>query len=353
MTCKKYHIIGGGIAGLTAAKYVRKYNPQAEIVLYEAAGNLGGKCKSYYDPVLQSNVDTAIHAILKCNKEACKITGKLKFQNSFLFYDAQTGKFSHSILKNLKDIVLALFNLPSELVSRPILKTTLQQMFPFWNVKKVYFTENVTNEKIINQHIQYPDKICYHYVLKDVRGKRGRATKLVFNKETILLTEKDIVISAIDIHNFSRIFKTKEPEYNKIINIHYRTSTPLTLPESRSFIAVTNGLSQWIFINGNILSVIISHADKIDLHKEELAREVWKEVCTLRKVKAAFVPPHRVLTYHRATLRQDDKNNQLRPLDCLTQYENFYLAGDWTMRDWPCSLEAAAQSGKRAALAAK
>ena len=41
MTCKKYHIIGGGIAGLTAAKYVRKYNPQAEIILNEAAGNLG------------------------------------------------------------------------------------------------------------------------------------------------------------------------------------------------------------------------------------------------------------------------------------------------------------------------
>ena len=190
-------------------------------------------------------------------------------------------------------------------------------------------------------------------MLKDVRGKKGRATKLVFNKETIFLTEKDIVISAIDIHNFSRIFKTKEPAKNKIINTNNRTSTPLTLPESRSFIAVTNGLSQWIFVNGNILSVTISHADKIDLHREELAREVWKEVCTLRKVKAAFVPPHRVLIHHRATLRQDDKNNQLRPFDCLTQYENFYLAGDWTMRDWPCSLEAAAQSGKRAAQATK
>lgn len=75
-----------------------------------------------------------------------------------MFYDAQTGKFSHSILKNIKDIILALFNLPLELVSRPILKTALQQMFPFWNVKKVYFTENVTNEKITTSIFNIPTK---------------------------------------------------------------------------------------------------------------------------------------------------------------------------------------------------
>lgn len=347
-----YHIIGGGIAGLTAAKYIRAHQPRTKIILYEAAANLGGRCKSYYDMKLGANVDLATHAVLKCNAEARKITGPLKFQNSFLFYDMKYRQTSHSVLSHREEAALALFNLPFAAVDKPIVKTVLKQMFPFWNYKQVYFTENRTNEKIINQHIQYPDEVKYFHVLKDVQGKYNLATKLVFNQGVVELTPNDRVICAIDIHNFSRIFKTKEPEYSKIINIHYRTSMPLTLPEGRSFIGVLNGLSQWIFVNEEILSVTISNAEKISLSSEKLAAEVWKEVCQIRNVASAFVPPHRVSHFDRATLRHDEKNNSLRPAGCTTQYRNFFIAGDWTMRDWPCSLEAAARSGKRAAMAA-
>lgn len=349
MTKTTYHIIGAGIAGLTTAKYLKKYHPDAKIILYEAAQNCGGKFKSYFDKKLDAKVDIATHAVLKCNSEALKIIGNVPFQKSVLFYDVLSQKFSCNLFSNFKLLALSLFNLPFHLVASGILKKTLYQMFPFYKSHYFYFSENLTNEKYINPYIQFLDEIHFNYVLKDVQGKDGRATKLCFNKKIISLEPNDMVISALDIHNFAKIFKTKEPQYSKIINIHYRTSTPLTLPQSKSCLAVKNALAHWIFVNNNILSVTISHAENINLSKDELAREVWKEICLIRKVKAPFVPPYRVLQYPYATLRHDDKNNLIRPKNCTTQFQNFFLAGDWTMRDWPCCLEAAAQSGKRAA----
>ncbi len=352
MNEKRYHIIGGGIAGLTAARYIKKYQPDATVVLYEAAENCGGRFKSYYDRLLGEKVDNATHAVLQCNKEAAKATGRVCFQKQVLFYDAATEKISTCRLKHINEISLALFNFPLAQTARGIVRTTIRKMFPFIGRCGVYFSENQTNERIINPYIQYLDNIKFGYVLKDVRGRNSRATKLVFNKETISLKTDDQVICAIDFHNFSKIFKTPEPDYNTIINIHYRTSVPITLPRNKNFLAIKNGLVQWLFVNRNILSAAISNAGNISFSKDELAREAWKEICKIRKVKPAFVPQYRVLVYRRATMRQDEKNNSLRPVDCVTQFKNFFLAGDWTMRDWPCSIEAAAQSGRRAARAA-
>lgn len=347
-----YHIIGGGIAGLTAAKYLKKYDAKAKVFLYEAAGKPGGRCFSYQDKILNAKLDNATHAVLKANTEAQKLLGKVKFNLSTLFYDLKTKEFSSGILRHKKEIAQALFNLPLEDVDKKIVKTVFKKMFPFINARKVYFSNNHLSEYLINPQIQYIDEVHYNYVLKDIRGRDNQATKLVFNKETIALDENDRVICAIDVHNFSRIFKTKEPQYSPIINIHYRTSTPITLPNLRTYIGVSGGMAQWILVNGEIISATISNASGIKFSDEGLAREVWKEICQIRGVEAAFVPPFRVLRHKRATIRQDAANNSIRPDNCQTQYQNFFIAGDWTMKNWPCSIEAAAQSGKRAAKAA-
>ena len=94
MTKTTYHIIGAGIAGLTTAKYLKKYHPDAKVILYEAAQNCGGKFKSYFDKKLNAKVDIATHAVLKCNSEALKIIGNVPFQKSVLFYDVLSQKFS-------------------------------------------------------------------------------------------------------------------------------------------------------------------------------------------------------------------------------------------------------------------
>jgi hydroxysqualene dehydroxylase len=56
------HIIGAGLAGLSAA--VRLAKSGRSVVLHEAAGLVGGRCRSYYDAGLGSVIDNGNHLLL-------------------------------------------------------------------------------------------------------------------------------------------------------------------------------------------------------------------------------------------------------------------------------------------------
>lgn len=123
----------------------------------------------------------------------------------------------------------------------------------------------------------------------------------------------------------------------------------ISLPEGLDFLGLSNMQAQWLFSSPGILAVTISDAKNLKLSDEELALSVWKEVCALRGHQSAFLPTYRVLRHKRATICQDSCNNALRPTNCQSKWKNMYLAGDWTMKNWPCSIEAALTSAIRAA----
>ena len=62
------HVVGAGLAGLSAA--VRLAARGAHVVLHEAAGQAGGRCRSYHDPVLDMVIDNGNHLLLSANHAA-------------------------------------------------------------------------------------------------------------------------------------------------------------------------------------------------------------------------------------------------------------------------------------------
>ncbi|MBB3260165.1 squalene-associated FAD-dependent desaturase [Paraburkholderia bannensis] len=56
------HVIGAGLAGLAAA--VRLQRRGVQIALHEAAGQAGGRCRSYYDRTLAATLDSGNHVVL-------------------------------------------------------------------------------------------------------------------------------------------------------------------------------------------------------------------------------------------------------------------------------------------------
>ena len=56
------HIIGAGLAGLSAA--VRLAGQGRRVALYEAAGQAGGRCRSYYDAGFGAVIDNGNHLLL-------------------------------------------------------------------------------------------------------------------------------------------------------------------------------------------------------------------------------------------------------------------------------------------------
>jgi len=62
---KLVHVVGAGLAGLAAAVQLQRRG--AQVVLHEAAGQAGGRCRSYYDAKLGATLDSGNHMVLSGN----------------------------------------------------------------------------------------------------------------------------------------------------------------------------------------------------------------------------------------------------------------------------------------------
>jgi len=60
------HVIGAGLAGLAAA--VRLSAQGRAVVLWEAAPQAGGRCRSFYDATLECRIDNGNHLLLSANR---------------------------------------------------------------------------------------------------------------------------------------------------------------------------------------------------------------------------------------------------------------------------------------------
>jgi len=64
----RVHVIGAGISGLSCA--VRLAREGRAVTLYEAAGQAGGRCRSYHDAKLERSIDNGNHILLSANLAA-------------------------------------------------------------------------------------------------------------------------------------------------------------------------------------------------------------------------------------------------------------------------------------------
>ena len=70
----RVHIIGAGLAGLSAAV---ELSGRADIALYEAAPQAGGRCRSYFDASLNMTIDNGNHLLLSGNDSALAYAKKI------------------------------------------------------------------------------------------------------------------------------------------------------------------------------------------------------------------------------------------------------------------------------------
>ena len=74
MTCGRGYVIGAGLAGLSAS--VALANRGAKVRLIEGGGQAGGRCRSYFDPVLNHTIDNGNHLVLSGNHATMTICAR-------------------------------------------------------------------------------------------------------------------------------------------------------------------------------------------------------------------------------------------------------------------------------------
>ena len=92
------HIIGAGMAGLSAA--VELTRSGHNVSLYEAAPQAGGRCRSYYDPKLDCEIDNGNHLLLSGNTSVASYLKTIGAEDGlsgpneavFPFVDIRDGK---------------------------------------------------------------------------------------------------------------------------------------------------------------------------------------------------------------------------------------------------------------------
>ena len=92
------HVIGAGMAGLAAA--VRLADAGRRVVVYESAGQAGGRCRSLHDAVLDRSIDNGNHLLLGGNTGVFGLLDRIGARDrligadplAFPFMDLSTGE---------------------------------------------------------------------------------------------------------------------------------------------------------------------------------------------------------------------------------------------------------------------
>ena len=179
-------------------------------------------------------------------------------------------------------------------------------------------------------------------------------TQLEFADHSVPLEKDDQVVFALPAAVAQRLLPAVQAptQFHPIVNVHFRLDAP---PGGNPvpFLGMVGGTAEWAFIRGDILSVTVSAADALAQHTaEDIAQRTWADVARAFELPETAVPANRVIKERRATFAQTPESERQRP-GPRTQFQNLFLAGDWTNTGLPATIEGAIRSGFAAADIAK
>jgi hydroxysqualene dehydroxylase len=403
------HIIGAGLAGLSAAVSLTAQGRQ--VVVHEATAFAGGRCRSYHDASVGMTIDNGNHLLLSGNHAALgylrsigaeyRLIGPAHAEFSFadlasgarwtlrmndgpipfwVFDPARrvpgTGVLDYLPLarllwappgKSVGEVITCKGALYERLVE-PLLLAALNIDAPEGSARlagaivretlavggracRPLIAREGLGSTLIEPALTYLQgrraEVRLEHQLRALRLGAGRVEALDFGAETISLGADDAVILAVPPYIASSLLRdlTVPTEFRAIVNAHFRIAPPAAQPPIMGVLGAT---TQWLFAFPGRLSVTISAGDKlIDAPREELAKKIWSEIASLTGLPPEL-PPWQIVRERRATFAASPAQDAKRP-GAVTTWRNLVLAGDWTDTGLPATIEGAIRSGNRAA----
>jgi hydroxysqualene dehydroxylase len=403
------HIVGAGLSGLAAA--VRLSAQGRHILMHEAAGQAGGRCRSYYDHVTGMVIDNGTHLLLSGNHAALDYLKAIGAEHmlegpaeaEFDFVDlANMARWQIQISsgaipwwifdKNkrvpetkLRDywplarLMWRAGDKPlSELMpcSGPLYERLIEPLFlAALNIEPLHGSGELA-ARLLRETLAIGGKACRPLIAPDgignafvapalrmlrergievllqrplhaLRFEENHVAALDFGEEVVALNDQDSVILAVPAYGATALV----PGLTAPSAFRSIVNAHYRIDPPEGFtrmIGVVNGTSEWIFSLPGRIAVTVSDAGELlDMPRAELAAQIWHEVARVIGVPDTL-PPWQIVRERRATFAATPEENVKRP-GPVTNWPNLLLAGDWTATGLPATIEGAVRSGHRAA----
>ncbi len=402
------HIIGAGLAGLSAA--VALVMRGRRVALHEAGPAAGGRCRSYFDRELGCRIDNGNHLVLSGNRAAIAYLAAIGARETlegperalFPFLDLASGKRwvlrpnrgrlpwwvlcpgrrvpgtrigeYRALLRLLgapeeatvrevvgagaltrmliEPLAVAALNCRPEAGSARLLGQVLRESLARGGAEAVPLVPRAgLSESFVDPALAWLKargaEVHFSRRVSAIEGVQRRVTALAFAGEKVPVGGEDSVVLAVPAPVAKSLLPalTVPDAFEAILNVHFRIKAG---KGHAGFIALIGGLAEWVFVKPEVVSVTVSAAERvIDRPAAALAAEIWPEVCAALGLSGPM-PPVRVVKERRATFAATPAQERLRP-GPRTLWENLALAGDWTATGLPATIEGAIRSGSRAA----
>jgi hydroxysqualene dehydroxylase len=404
------HIIGAGLAGLSAA--IKLSGRGETVVVHEATAFAGGRCRSYHDPFVGMTIDNGNHLLLSANHAALsylreiggtdRLAGPdhaefpfvdlkskerwtLRFNDGRLplwIFDAKrrvpgtrpldyfslarllwaepdqpVGKIiaCHGVLykRLVEPLLLAALNIDPPLGSARLAGAIVRETLAAGGLAcRPLIAREGLGETLIAPALatlqQRGASVRFEHQLRALQFGEGRIAALEFAGEAVALEKDDAVVLAVPPYIASALVRglTVPTEFRAIVNAHFRIDPPAGQPR---IVGVLNATTEWLFAFPGRLSVTVSAGDRlIDTPREDLAKTIWGEVAAVAGLPVDAMPPWQIVRERRATFAATPEQDAKRP-GAATSWRNLVLAGDWTNTGLPATIEGAIRSGNRAA----